>query len=238
MGQKIYETDSYVKEFDARVEALDSEGWYILDRTAFYPGGGGQPNDRGMIRVGSGDLEVVEVKKNSEGEVVHRVSGGVLELGAEIHCLLDWQLRYSYMRYHSAVHVVSGAALKLFGAKITGGQIYPDHARVDLNIEGFDRPKATALEEESNRVVESSYDIKVRFVPREEAIKNPNLVRVDPSHYPDTQIFRVIEIEGYDSQFDGGTHVAKTSEVGRITFSKLENKGKNNKRIELVLPSN
>ncbi|MEM3671236.1 MAG: alanyl-tRNA editing protein [Thermoprotei archaeon] len=234
MSLQLYATDSYVKEFDAKVAAIVEDA-VTLDKTAFYPGGGGQPHDTGTLTFGGVSAEVTEVFKLEDGTILHRLKGSVPPIGSAVHGSLNWELRYSYMRHHSAIHVVSGVALKLFGAHITGGQIYPDKARVDLGGEGFDKSRVAELEQGANEVVNQNRRILVKFVSREEAAVNPHLMRVNPKLYPAGDRMRVIEIEGFDSQFDGGTHVAATGEVGPIRIVKFENKGKANKRIEIVL---
>jgi len=227
LTEKLYLSDSYLREFTAEVVAVDA-GRIILSRTAFYPGGGGQPPDRGLLMVENGPtLNVIGV---------HEVQGGLLNVGERVKGVIDWDLRYAHMRHHTALHIVSGVAFKLFGAKISGSQIYADRARIDLDIKGFDKSKLKVLEDESNRIVAERRGVSVRFIQRDEALANPSLYRLgDEAHIPAGGTLRIIEIDGFDAQLDGGTHVANTSEVGKIVFAKYENKGAGNKRIEIVL---
>lgn len=236
LTEKLYLSDSYLREFTAEVVAVDA-GRIILSRTAFYPGGGGQPPDRGLLAVENGlTLNVIGVGKTEYGDVYHEVQGGLLNVGERVKGMIDWGLRYAHMRHHTALHIVSGVAFKLFGAKISGSQIYADKARIDLDIKGFDKSKLKVLEDESNRIVAERRSVSVRFIRRDQAFANPSLYRLgDESHIPAGEILRIIEIDGFDAQLDGGTHVANTSEVGKIVFAKYENKGAGNKRIEIVL---
>lgn len=236
MTEKLYLKDSYLKEFTARVVGLDGSR-VILDRTAFYPGGGGQPCDRGYILTGSGlRLEVCSVGKTASGDVYHEVVGVLPAVGETVEGHIDWALRYAHMRHHTALHVVSGVAYRLFKAKITGSQIYADRARIDFDIKGFDKSMLRVLEEESNRIVGERRRVNVRFIPREEALRNPELYRLgDETHMPEDEVLRVVEIEGFDAQLDGGTHVANTAEIVGIVLAKYENKGAGHKRIEIRL---
>jgi misacylated tRNA(Ala) deacylase len=233
--EQLYLHDSYLKEFDARVTIAGSD-YVVLDRTAFYPGGGGQPCDTGFLRSGSEKFVVTETRKSENGDIHHIIPfGNTPKVGENVCGVIDWDLRYAYMRHHTALHIVSGVAYLHFGAKITGSQIYSGRARIDFNIEAFDSEKLSILEAESNKVVVDARKVNVRFVSRKELLSNPGLLRVNPTLYPEGDKLRVIEIEGFDAQFDGGTHVANTSEVGKIVFSKFENKGKFNKRIQIML---
>jgi Ser-tRNA(Ala) deacylase AlaX len=234
--QKLYLTDSYVRHFTAKVVSVEGDRVF-LDRTAFYPGGGGQPNDLGwLVRSGDLKLEVAGVGETDSGDVYHVVQGIPPSVGEDVSGIIDWSKRYLYMRHHTALHIVSGVAHKLFNAKINGSQIYWDRARIDLDLRGFDKSKLGLLEEESNRIVAEKRSVIVRFVSRAEALANPSLYRLgDDSHLPKGDTLRVIEIQGFDAQLDGGTHVSNTSEVVGIVFTKYENKGASNKRIELRL---
>ncbi|MEM0119836.1 MAG: alanyl-tRNA editing protein [Thermoprotei archaeon] len=236
MTEKLYLVDSYLREFTAEVVSVDM-GRIVLSRTAFYPGGGGQPPDRGFLFLGNGQtLSVTGVGKMGDGEVYHEVQGGSLSVGEVVRGQIDWGLRYAHMRHHTCLHIVSGVAFKLFNAKISGSQIYADRARIDFSIKDFDKSKLRVLEEESNRVVAERRRVIVRFIPRAEALANPDLYRLgDEAHLPLGETLRIIEIDGFDAQLDGGTHVANTFEVGKIVFAKYENKGAANKRIEIVL---
>lgn len=233
MTELLYLRDSYLREFKAKVVSVE-ENRVVLDRTAFYPAGGGQPSDRGWLEWDGGRAEVVDVVKRG-GEVYHVLEGGVPEPGAEVKGTLDWELRYRHMRYHTALHILAGAVYHLFGSTITGSQIRSEKARIDFTLEDLSRERVEAIEREANKIVEEGRPVHVRFIPREEALKNPQLIRIRPDLIPDIPVLRIIEIEGFDAQLDGGTHVANTREVGKIKIVKTINKGKHNRRLEIVL---
>jgi misacylated tRNA(Ala) deacylase len=236
MVDRLYLTDSYVAQTESVV--IQAENNLVqLDKTCFYPEGGGQPSDKGEVVLGDRVFSVIEVYKDDRENVYHRVTGGLPALGEKVVARINWPLRYAHMRHHTALHIVSGSAFVLYGAKITGSRIYADRARMDLSIEDFSKEKLERIFELSNTVVNEKRRVLVKFVERQEVQSNPGLLRVDPSLYPSSEKMRIIEIEGFDAQFDGGTHVSNTEEVGSILLSKFENKGKTNKRIELVLGS-
>jgi misacylated tRNA(Ala) deacylase len=234
MTEGLYLVDAYLREFDGRVVGATGEG-VLLDRTVFYPEGGGQPADVGTLTAGPAhSWTVTGVAKSNEG-IVHRVSGGAPPVGQEVHGTIDWDRRYAHMRYHTCLHILSGVVFHQFKSDITGGQIYLDRARMDLSIPEFDRSVADQVVAEVNRVVERDLPIVVRFVSRDELARNPGLVRVDPQLVPDVDQIRVIDIQGFDAQADGGTHLRSTGEVGPVTLQKIENKGARNKRLYLSL---
>lgn len=226
-------TDSYLREFAATVTAVDGRA-VALDRTAFYPGGGGLPADTGRLTWPEEETRVTEMRRDG-GTVWHALDGPVPPVGAVVHGVLDWDRRYGVMRYHSALHVLVGAVYRLFNALVTGGQIYPDRARMDFALEDLNKERVAAIEAEANRVIGEGRRILVRFVSRQEFEKS-DLTRLAKDLLPAgiTEV-RVVEIEDYDAQADGGTHVANTNEIGRLRVTKTENKGKSNRRLEIVL---
>lgn len=233
MTDALYLADSYLREFDGTVVAADGPA-VALDRTVFYPGGGGLPADQGLLRWDSGEARVVEMRR--EGSVLwHVLDGPVPAAGAAVHGVLDWERRYAVMRHHTAIHVMVGAVYRLFGALVTGGQIYPDRARMDFSLDDLGKERVVAIEDETNRVIAEGRRVLVRFLPREE-FERLDLVRLARNLVPPqiTQV-RVVEIEGYDAQADGGTHVTNTREIGVLRIIKTENKGKANRRIEIAL---
>ena len=238
MTEGLYLVDAYLREFDARVVATPVGGM-ILDRTAFYPEGGGQPADAGRLRGGSGtEWSVTGVAKSANG-ILHQFEGPSPAIGETVHGVVEWKRRYAHMRYHTCLHILSGVVYHRFGSDITGGQIYLDRARMDLSIPNFDRILADSLVAEVNQVVKRDLPIVVRFVPKEELDRTPGLVRVDAQLVPEIRELRVIDIQGFDAQADGGTHVHSTGEVGPVALQKIENKGARNKRLYLSLgPSN
>jgi misacylated tRNA(Ala) deacylase len=230
----LYLTDAYRRAFSSRVVASLPEG-LVLETTAFYPEGGGQPCDRGTLHWGEGrTFPVLEVRKTAQG-IVHRGEGEPPPIGAEVAGQLDWARRYAHMRYHTCLHILSGVVFHRFGSGITGGQIYQDRARMDLSLPDLNAGTVEEILKGVNRVVEEDRPIRVRFLAREEAERDPSLVRVARELMPEVDRVRLIDIEGFDVQADGGTHVRSTREVGPVRLLRLENKGTRNKRLYLTL---
>ncbi|HEX9056064.1 MAG TPA: alanyl-tRNA editing protein [Ktedonobacterales bacterium] len=233
----LYHSDSYVREFDARVVAVDASA-VALDRTAFFPGGGGQMADRGALVWEGGTAPLAGLRKN--GEVVwHDLApeGGALPaVGTTVHGQLDWDFRYHMMRTHTALHMLCGIIFRDFGAQVTGGQMYPDRARMDFSMSTFTPECVRDIELRVNEAVAADHPVKVYVLPREQAFEIPDLIRTKINLLPAeiTQI-RIVEIVGLDLQADGGTHVHSTREVGGVLVVKTENKGKQNKRMEIAL---
>jgi misacylated tRNA(Ala) deacylase len=231
----LYATDAYLRVFDAHVVELTSEGGVILDRTAFYPTGGGQPHDLGVLNWDSGSARVVEVRKTGP-LVVHRIEGDAPAVDRPVHGEIDWQRRYALMRHHTALHSMSGVIFELYGATVTGGQMYPDRARMDFLLPDLSQDRLTTIEERTNELLGEGHPVSIRFLPRTEAFEIPDLIRTKVNLIPEgIDVIRVVNIEGIDQQADGGTHVANTREVGRVHIAGSENKGKGNKRLEIVL---
>jgi Ser-tRNA(Ala) deacylase AlaX len=229
----LYLRDSYLRETDATVQSA-CESAVVLDRTVFYPGGGGQPADTGVLRWPGGERRVTEMRRDGE-TVWHVLEGPAPADGTGVHAVLDWERRYAVMRHHSALHVLVGAVYRLFNARVTGGAIYADRARMDFTLEDLNKERVADIERETNRVLGEDRLIAVRFVTPEEFARS-DLVRLARDLVPkDLERIRVVEIEGYDAQADGGTHVARTGEVGGLRIAKTENKGKANRRLEIQL---
>jgi misacylated tRNA(Ala) deacylase len=231
----LYASDAYLRRFDAHVVEIAADGAVVLDRTAFYPTGGGQPHDLGTLSWDGGSAAVSEVSK--QGEVVlHRLEGEPPPIGARVHGEVDWERRYALMRHHTALHSMSGVIFQLFGSTVTGGQMYPDRARMDFLLPDLSADRLQKIEHRTNELLAEGHPVSVRFLPRAEAFQIPDLIRTRVNLLPeDIETIRVISIEGIDEQADGGTHVANTREVGRVRITRSENKGKGNKRIEIVL---
>jgi misacylated tRNA(Ala) deacylase len=237
MTELLCATDAYLRDFDAVVEQITPEGEVILDRTAFYPTGGGQPHDVGSLSWDGDSTRVVEVRKQGES-VLHRVDGTPPPVGARVHGEIDWERRYALMRHHTALHSMSGVIFQLYGATVTGGQMYPDRARMDFEMPDLSAERLRTIEERTNALLAEGRPVSIRFLPRAEAFQIPDLIRTKVNLLPDSiQTIRVVNIEGIDQQADGGTHVANTREVGRVRITRADNKGKGNKRIEIVLES-
>ena len=239
MTELLYATDAYLKDVDATVQEI-RDGAVILDRTVFYATGGGQPHDTGILSWTGPDgaahqCRVVEVRKQGP-DVLHKIEGEAPPVGAAVHGQIDWDRRYALLRHHTALHSMSGVIYRLHGALVTGGQMYVDRARMDFALEDLSAEKLQAIEDETNRLMAEGRPIHVRILPREEAFQIPDLIRTNINLLPPAiQEVRVIDIEGIDQQADGGTHVANTSEVGRVKITRTENKGRINKRIEIVV---
>ncbi|EET89625.1 MAG: alanyl-tRNA editing protein [Candidatus Micrarchaeales archaeon] len=236
MVEKIYLKDAYVKDFEATVSSVDNQ-IVELDRTAFYPTGGGQPSDSGTISFGNSRYKVIEVSKSGDS-VLHKMENAQgLEAGTQIEGHLDWEKRYMHMRLHTALHIIDGVVHKNLDGNITGGQIYDDRARMDFDVPGLDRQKVEKIIEAAQEIVDKRLTVSVKFMSKEEASAVPGIARTAPGEelMRKLDIIRIIDIEGFDFQLDGGTHVANTSEVGKIGIIKYENKGSHNKRIEIAL---
>ena len=235
MTEQLYEGDSYLKEFDAKVVEVRNEG-VILDRTAFYPRGGGQPGDKGNLVWRGQEFPVNDTRKDGD-VILHTLSGSSLLRGSNIRGAIDWNTRYAHMRYHSAIHVICGVMYTLYNSHITGGQISVNRARVDFDVEELGPDRVLDVETMANKVVRKSRPIEARTIPKAEALAIPDLVRTKPglALVQSLTYVRVVEIRDFDVQADGGTHVRNTKEVGPIKITKIENKGRHNKRIELGL---
>lgn len=238
MTELLYHTDSYLREFEAQVTAVDVENRALqLDRTAFYPGGGGQPNDTGSFAVGGSVLPVIKVKKGPEG-VWHYLGGegGLPGVGARVSGSVDWDRRYRLMRTHTAMHILCGVVFRDYGAQVTGGDMEPLDGRMDFEFETMTRDLVQVIEEAVNREVASARDVRVQILPREEAFQIPDLIRTKINLLPPgIPSVRTVEIVGLDLQADGGTHVRNTAEVGRMQIVDYKSKGKINKRIYVKL---
>ncbi len=237
MTELLYQSDAYLKEFDATVTAVNGD-LVAIDRTAFYPRGGGQPSDMGMLRVGGeGELyRVLEVKKQA-GEVWHKLDRpAAFAVGAAAHGSIDWEWRYKLMRTHTALHILCGMMFRDYGVSVTGGDMEPLSARMDFELERMSATFAQEVEEKVNAEIAAARDIRVKFLPREEAFQIPDLIRTKINLLPpDIKEVRTVEIVGLDLQADGGTHVANTREVGRIKVVGHESKGKINKRLRIAV---
>ena len=234
MTQLLYQLDSYLSQFDAIVLAVDAENrGIILDQTAFYPGGGGQPSDRGSLVCAGIEYTINRVKKIS-GEVVHYAAGEtpLPVIGMKANGHLDWSLRYQLMRTHTAMHILCGVIFRDYGASVTGGDMDPLSGRMDFEFETMQKELVLTIEKAVNKEVANARPVHIAILPREEAFQIPDLIRTKINLLPEgiPQV-RVVEIVGLDLQADGGTHVRNTSEVGQIRVVDYKSKGKINKRI-------
>ncbi len=225
--------DSYLSEFDATVTALAGKG-VVLDHTAFYPGGGGQPPDSGVLNADDVEYRVKRVARD-RGAYVHEIEGGDMPgVGTRVHGTLDWERRYQLMRTHTALHILCGVVWRDYGAQVTGGNMTPLRARMDFELESMSVDFADRVQELINAEVAAAREVHVSVLPREKAFRIPDLIRTKINLLPPqiTEV-RIVDIEGLDLQADGGTHVANTSEVGRIRVTGRESKGRINKRLRI-----
>lgn len=233
MTELLYQTDSYLKEFSAQVVGhVPEQNGVLLDRTAFYPGGGGQPNDAGQILV---DGKVYPVTSVARGNI-HIVEGELPSVGTTVTGKLDWDRRYKLMRTHTAMHILCGVVWRDYGASVTGGNMEPLSGRMDFEFERMQKELVSEIETRINAEVAAARDIRVKILPRDEAFKIPDLIRTKISLLPEgIPEVRTVEIIGLDLQADGGTHVANTREVGHLRISDYKSKGGINKRIYLEI---
>ncbi len=236
MTKLLYLDDSYLKECDAIIQSVAGNE-VILDQTIFYPRGGGQPSDTGkMIKTDSGiEARVVEVVKK-DGDTIHILERDAeFVVGEKVHLVLDWDRRYKLMRMHTAAHLLAATMNKELGCLITGNQLDLDKSRFDFNLAEFDRAKFDIVVGKANEALSQDAELKVYSLPREEAMKIPGVVKLAGALPPSISELRIVEIPGIDIQADGGTHVHNLKEVGKIGIIKLENKGKDNRRIYFSL---
>ncbi len=234
MTKLLYQTDAYLKEFSAAITSVDVETRaVVLDQSAFYPGGGGQPCDFGSLEVAGVIYPVEKVKKQSD-DVLHFL-GGTDPLPAPnsaANGTLDWVRRYQLMRTHTALHILCGTVFRDYGAKVTGGDMDPLKGRMDFEFENMRGELVKAIETATNFEVQQGREIRVKILPRDEAFQIPDLIRTKINLLPEGIMqVRTVEIVGLDLQADGGTHVMNTSEVGKIKVVDYKSKGAINKRI-------
>jgi misacylated tRNA(Ala) deacylase len=234
MTELLYQTDGYLQEFEARVlSVLPEERAVVLDQTAFYPGGGGQPCDFGSLTVDELVYPVDKVKKQGD-DVLHFLGGTtpLPSVGSASRGTLDWSRRYKLMRTHTALHVLCGTVFRDYGALVTGGDMEPLKGRMDFEFETMRGELVREIETAVNREVAAAREIRVKILPREEAFQIPDLIRTKINLLPEgiSQV-RTVEIVGLDLQADGGTHVRNTNEVGAIRVADYKSKGAINKRI-------
>ena len=228
MTDLLYLDDAYLRSFAGTVVDV-RENQVALDRTAFYPTGGGQPHDTGVL----GGLPVTGVRK--EGDLVwHAVEGDPPSTGSEVSGEVEWERRHRLMRTHTALHVLCGVIWNEWGKAVTGGNMEPLSARMDFEFDPLPEGFGPRVEELVNAELAADRAIKVTYLPRGQALADEDLIRTKVNLIPESvREIRVVDIVGLDKQADGGTHVASTGEVGRIRVVKTESKGKGNKRIRL-----
>jgi len=238
MTELLYQTDSYIEEFDAHVHSvLPDERAVVLDRTAFYPGGGGQPCDFGSLTIDGVVHPVDKVKKQGDN-VLHFLGGNspLPSTDSAARGTLDWARRYKLMRTHTALHVLCGAIFRDYGALVTGGNMEPLKGHLDFEFATMRGELVREIEVAINKEAQAGRDVRVNILPREEAFQIPDLIRTKINLLPEgISHVRTIEIVGLDLQADGGTHVRNTTEVGKIRVADYKSKGAINKRIYIEL---
>jgi misacylated tRNA(Ala) deacylase len=234
MTELLCLTDSYLQEFEAAVTE-QVEGGVVLDQTAFYPGGGGQPCDVGTLCAHGQTWDVTALKKVG-GQVVHFIAGDLPVVGMKVTGEIDWDRRYKLMRTHTAMHILCGVVWRDYSASVTGGNMDPLQGRMDFEFETMQQELVAEIEAAINKEVEAARPVMVNVLPREEAFAIPDLIRTKINLLPaGIQEVRTVELVGLDLQADGGTHVANTHEVGRLRVTNYKSKGKINKRIYVEL---
>jgi len=234
MTEALYMKNSYLKKWDAKVVSVKDDKYIVLDKTAFYPKGGGQPWDEGYLSREDEKFKVVYVAKFS-GEISHEVEISGLKEGDIVSCELDWKRRYTYMRYHTACHLISNLLFRRANAKITGNQIELDKARMDFSMDDYSPEKLRTYIEEANEIIKQNLPITIATMSRVAVLEEPALARLAVGLPKNLQEFRVVKIGDIDKQVDGGTHVNSLSEIGEIEMTKTVNKGKNNRRLYFVI---
>jgi len=239
MTELLYYADAYIREFDAVVSAVE-DGRVALARTAFYPGGGGQPNDVGWLEVDGQRLAVTQMKKEGDAVWHWLAADGDLPLimpGATVRGTVDWERRYRLMRTHTAMHILCGVVWRNYGAQVTGGNMDPGEGRMDFEFASLSKELIQEIEAKCNVEVAAGRAVHTQILPRAEAFQIPDLIRTKINLLPEgIQEVRTVEIVGLDLQADGGTHVDNTQEVGMIKVVDYKSKGAINKRLYIALP--
>jgi misacylated tRNA(Ala) deacylase len=233
MTKALYMEDCYMERCKAKVTEIN--GLFIVtDQTIFYPESGGQPTDTGKFICNGTEYNVLFAKKIS-GSVSHQVDKEGLKVGDEVEMVIDWEKRHKLMRYHTAAHIVAGVIYKHTGALSTGNQLALDKGRVDFSLKEFDKDLMMSFLPEMNQIVEEGRTVTIKELPREEAFQIKTLFRLKDVLPPSIKRIRIVEIEGFDTQACGGTHVKNTKEVGKINITDMQNKGKDNRRLYFTI---
>ena len=230
--------DPTVREWECTVvwsDPADPEAGVVLDRSAFYPGGGGQPPDFGVLLWQGVRTRIAGTRKGDDLYLLPVPGDPVPPAGTTVQGAIDDDRRTSLMRTHSGLHVLVGTVFRDYGALVTGGNMEPGEARMDFNLPEIPPGFKQVVEDAVNREIDEDRRIDVRFMPRAEALENPEMVKTMSVTPPDEPELRIVDIVGLDAQADGGTHVASTAQIGRIQVTKVENKGRQNRRIRIKL---
>ena len=230
MSNPLYMDNCYLKEFEAVVESVKDDKYIVLNQTAFYPLSGGVAYDTGVFLRGNEEFPVVYVGKFDDA-ISHEVSKPGLKQGDKITGKIGWERRYKLMKLHTSAHLLAAIFHNKSGALITGGKIEPDQGRMDFSLENFDRQIIDGYCKLANELIQKDAPVKISYMKREEALKIPDMIKLANKMPPDVETLRIVEIEGIDKQADGGCHVKSLKELGTIEILKVENKGKNNRRV-------
>lgn len=223
--------DSYLKECDAIVTSVKDKKFVTLDKTIFYPTGGGQPHDTGTITAKGKTFNVTSVSK-FDGVVSHQVEPeGMLKEGDKVHCMINWERRYRLMQMHTSAHLLMALIHNATGALGTGNQLGEEQTRIDFDLNDFNREQAIEYIDKANEAIRQDLPVTISFMPRNEALRIPGMVKLAGKLPPSVKELRIVEIGSIDMQADGGTHVKSLKEIGAIEFVKFKNQGKNNKRL-------
>jgi misacylated tRNA(Ala) deacylase len=232
--------DPSIREWNCTVrwsDPADPEAGIVLDRSAFYPGGGGQPPDHGVLLWQGVQTRIIGTRKGDDLFLLPAPGDPVPAVGAAVKGALDDERRSTLMRTHSGLHVLCGTVFRDFGALVTGGNMEPGEARMDFNLPDVPAGFKQSLEDAVNAEIEADRPIEVRLLPREQALAIPDVIRTQARVPPETEQMRIVDIVGLDAQADGGTHVASTRQIGRVQVVKVENKGRQNRRVRIRLSS-
>lgn len=237
----LYLHDAYQKEFDATVSSVSEGKFVLLDKTIFYPNAGGQAHDTGILKTEDGiEYPVVYVGK-FDGKISHQIETEgkpTLQEGTHVHGIIDWNRRYKLMRSHTAAHVVSAVIAEDTGAQIQGNSKTMEKVRVDFNLEKFDKEYMRELIDKSNDIIAKGYDVKTYFTDKDELERNPDMMKLAKGLPDGVKEVRIVDIEGFDKQPCGGTHVKSLSEIGKLEFMKADNRGTFHRRVYFKLSDN
>jgi misacylated tRNA(Ala) deacylase len=236
MSARLDWEDPTLREWDCTVISADPEAGIVLDRSAFYPGGGGQPPDHGVLLWRGVQTRIIDTRKGDDFYLIPAPGDPVPPAGTTVRGAIDDERRSTLMRTHSGLHILCGAVFRDFGALVTGGNMQPGEARMDFNLPEVPAGFKQSLEDAVNAEIAADRKIVARILPREEALRIPTLVRTQDALPPlEEPEIRIIDIVGLDVQADGGTHVASTAQVGRVEVVKVESKGRQNRRVRIRL---
>lgn len=236
MQNALYMDDSYLKDFEAAVVSVKDGKFVVLDRTAFFPQGGGVECDRGIMkRKNDGEEFKIVFAGKFDGSISHEVDHEGLKEGDLVHCTIDWNRRYKLMRCHTGIHVLCGVFNQEHNLLVTGNQLSTDKCRVDLNMEQLDVDLIRKCFDKANEIIQHDFPVEVYYKSRAEAEKDPSLFKLAMGFPHNIDTLRIVDIKGFDAQADGGCHVKTLSEIGTMEFVRAENKGKQNRRVYFVV---